>query len=96
MLIIRRHVKVIRHNEKPASMTTEEWRSMDEIARSTIRMHLAENIYFSMAKETIVFSLWEKLHGLRKEVLIFKIDFDQTTFQHEDARHRSDNVSNYF
>ena len=55
--IIRRHVEAIRHNEKPASMTVEEWRSMDKITRSTIGMHLAENINFSNAKETITFSL---------------------------------------
>ena len=50
LLIIRCQVEEIQHNTKPASMTTEEWCSLDEIARSTIRMHLAENIYFSMPK----------------------------------------------
>ena len=45
-------------------MSTEEWRSMDEIARSTIRMQLAENVYFCMAKETLTFSLWEKLQAV--------------------------------
>ena len=64
VLIIRRQVEAIRHSEKPASMSTDEWRSMDEIARSTIRMHLAENVYFSMAKETTTFSLWEKLQAM--------------------------------
>ena len=48
-------------------MATEEWRSLDEIARSTIRMHLAENVYFSMAKETMTFALWEKLHAVYKK-----------------------------
>ena len=52
VLIIRRQVEAINHNKKPASMTIEEWKSINEIARSTIRMHLAENIYFSMTKET--------------------------------------------
>ena len=27
-------------------------------------MHLAENVYFSMAKERTTFTLWEKLQGL--------------------------------
>ena len=45
-------------------MKAEEWRSLDEIARSTIRMHLAENVYFSMAKETTTHSLWEKLQAV--------------------------------
>ena len=45
-------------------MSANEWRSMDKIARSTIRMHLAENIYFNMAKQTTTFSLWEKLQAV--------------------------------
>ena len=27
-------------------------------------MHLAENVYFSMAKETTMFSLWKKLQAV--------------------------------
>ena len=27
-------------------------------------MHLAENVYFSMTRETTTFSLWEKLHAV--------------------------------
>ena len=37
---------------------------MDKIVGSTIRMHLAENVYFNMAKETTTFSLWEKLQAV--------------------------------
>ena len=59
--IIRRQTEAIRDSEKLASMTIEEWRSLEEIARSTIRMHMAENVYFSMTKETTTFLLWEKL-----------------------------------
>ena len=40
VLIIQRQVEDIRHGDKPTSMFGEEWRSMDEIARSTIRMQL--------------------------------------------------------
>ena len=64
VLIIRRQVEVIRHNEKRSLMTIEEWKSIEEIARSTIRMHLAQNIYFSMAKEMTTFKLWEKLQAV--------------------------------
>ena len=64
VLIIRRQDEPIRQKEKPESMKAEEWKSLDEIARSTIRMHLAENVYFSMAKETTTHSLWEKLHAV--------------------------------
>ena len=64
MLIIRRQVEASRHGEKPTLMKIEEWKSIDEIARSTIRMHLDENVYFSMAKETTTFKLWEKLQAV--------------------------------
>ena len=40
VLVIRRKVNAIRHSEKHASMTIEEWKSIHEIARSTIHMHL--------------------------------------------------------
>ena len=60
VLVIQRQVEAIRHSKKYASMSAKEWRSMDEIARSTIQMHLVENVYFSMAKETTAFSLLEK------------------------------------
>ena len=69
---------------------TIEWKSIDEITRSTIRMHLAENIYFSMAKETTIFSLWEKLHAVyekpsssSKLILIrqlFNVKMNETTW----------------
>ena len=59
--IIRRQIEALRHSEKLASMTTEEWPLLDEIARSTLRMYLAENVYFSMAKEKTTFSLGEEL-----------------------------------
>ena len=36
VLIIRRQIEAIRHREKPASILVEEWKSIDEIARSTI------------------------------------------------------------
>ena len=52
--------------EKLASMTTEEWKLIDEITHSTIQMHLAENVYFSMAKETMTFALWEKLQAVNE------------------------------
>ena len=61
VLIIRHQIEAIQHNNKTTMMETEEWQSLDEIARSTIRMHLAENVYFNMAKESTTFSLWEKL-----------------------------------
>ena len=38
--------------------------AVEEIAKSTIPMHLAENFCFNMAKEMSGFSLWEKLHAI--------------------------------
>ena len=67
VLIIRRQIEAIRHREKPASILVEEWKSIDEIARSTIRMHLAENVYYNMAKETTTFTFWEKLQDIYKK-----------------------------
>ena len=61
VLIIRRKVEAIRHIEKPTLIKIEKWKSIDEIAWSTILRHLAENVYFNMAKETITFKLLEKL-----------------------------------
>ena len=55
-------MKVIWHNNKPIEMSAVEWRSFDEIVRSNITMHLAENVYFNMAKESTTFTLWESVH----------------------------------
>ena len=64
VLIIQTQVEAIQHSEKPASMSPEEWRSIHKFSHSTIWMHLAENVYFSMAKEMTTFSLWEKLQDV--------------------------------
>ena len=63
-LIIRCQIEAIRHNKKPLAMIVEEWRLFIEIARSTIQMHLAENVYFSMAKESSAFDLCAKLQSI--------------------------------
>ena len=57
VLIIRRQVKAIRHSVKLALMTTEGRKSIDEIAGSSIKMHLAKNVCLSMAKERTTFTL---------------------------------------
>ena len=67
VLIIQRQVEAIRHSRKHATMSAEEWKSIDEIAHSTIQMHLVENVYFSMAKKMIAYSLWEKLQVVYKK-----------------------------
>ena len=69
VLIIQHRIEAIWHNTKPASMTEEEWRSLDEIARLTIQMYLAENVYFSIAKETSAYALCEKLQDVYEKML---------------------------
>ena len=64
MLIIRCQVEAIHHNNMPTSMTIEEWCSLDEIARLTIRMHMAENVYFSMAKKRSTYALCVITHNV--------------------------------
>ena len=64
VLIIRHQIEAIRHNNKPVVMAAGESRLRNEIARLTIRMHLAKNVYFNMAKETTTFALWEKLQAV--------------------------------
>ena len=71
VLIIGCQIEAIKHNNRPSTMTTEEWWSLEEITRSTIRTHLVENVYFSMAKELTVFDLWEKLQSLHEKKLSF-------------------------
>ena len=92
VLTIRSQVEVIHYSENPTSMTTEEWKLINEIVRSTIWMHLAENVYFSMAKETTTFSLWEKLQAVYKKKSSSKFDIDPIVIQHEDERDEPNNI----
>ena len=74
VLIIRSQIEAIRHNNKPASMIADKWCSLDKIARSTIRMHLVEKVYFNMAKDTTTFSMWEKVQAVyEKKSSSFKL-----------------------
>ena len=46
---------------KPVDMSEEDWAELDALAKSTIRLHLAESVYFTMVSETTSFNLWNKL-----------------------------------
>ena len=90
LLIVRRQVEAIRHSEMPTSMIIEEWKSIDEIARSTIRMHLAKNDYFIMVmRNDNVQTVGEAPSCLRKLVLLIETHIDSKVFQYEDERHGS-------
>ena len=90
VLIIRRQIEAIQHNNKSTKMSVIEWRSLDEIARSTIRMHLVQNVYFKMAKEMIAYALWEKLQVcIQKEVELVKTHIDSIVIQYEHESNRA-------
>ena len=71
VLVHRRQIEAIRHSKTLPGKTPEEWKSVNELARSTIQMHLAENVYFSIAKEKTTFDLWDKLQSLYEKKLSF-------------------------
>ena len=68
VLVQRWQIEAIRHSKTLAGKTPEEWKSVDELARSTIRMHLAVKVYISIAKEKTTFELWEKLQSLYEKM----------------------------
>ena len=46
---------------KPPGMSQEDWAELDALAKSTVKLHLAESVYFTMVSETTSFNLWKKL-----------------------------------
>ena len=46
---------------KLADMSKEDWVELDALAKSTIRLHLVESVYFTMVSEMSSFNLWKKL-----------------------------------
>ena len=42
-------------------MSEEDWAELDALAKSTIRLHLVESVYFTVVSETTPFNLWKKL-----------------------------------
>jgi hypothetical protein len=59
VLVQQRQIEAIRHSKTPSGKTPKEWKSVDELSHSTIRVHLAENVYFSIAKEDCVRAMGE-------------------------------------
>ncbi|MCO5602815.1 hypothetical protein L7F22_056954 [Adiantum nelumboides] len=48
--------------ERPESeYTNKEWQNLDVKAKSTIRLHLVEFVYFTIAGERTVRDIWDKL-----------------------------------
>ena len=46
---------------KPTAMSMEAWNELDALAKSTIRFHLAESVYFIVVNERTTHELWNKL-----------------------------------
>jgi len=42
-------------------MDAEDWNELDALAKSTIRLHLAESVYFTVVNEQTTQELWLKL-----------------------------------
>ena len=42
-------------------MTQIEWDELDAMARSTIRLHLAESVYFTVLECATAYATWHKL-----------------------------------
>ena len=46
---------------KHVAISMEDWNELDAIAKSTVRLHLAESIYFTVVNEKTTHELWMKL-----------------------------------
>ena len=56
---------------KSVDMSEEDWAELDALAKSTIRLHLAESIYFIVVNETS-HKLWKKLCSMYEKETAFK------------------------
>ena len=52
---------------KPADMSDANWVELDALAKSTIRLHLAESVYLTVVSEISSFNLWKKLCSTYKK-----------------------------
>lgn len=64
ILVQKRQLKPISWpTAKPANMSEEDWAELDALAKLTIRLHLAESVYFIVVSKMSSFNLWKKLCG---------------------------------
>lgn len=49
---------------RPSSMSDDQWQELDELASSTIRLHLVESIFALVMHETTTRALWQRLHEM--------------------------------
>ena len=88
VLIIRRRVEAIRHSENPASMTIEEWKSIDEIVMvhypyASCRKHLFQY----GQRDNNVQTVGEAPSCLRKTILLIETHIDSKDAEYvQDAK----------
>ena len=62
VLIQRRQLRPLGGEAKrPEGMTKDDWEELDLLAMSTIRLHLADNVYFTVLDCDSAEMLWTKL-----------------------------------
>ena len=65
MLLQKKHAKPIKEKGvKPESMSKEEWKEMDELARSTIMLSVSESLLFNLENIDSAWDMWQRLEDL--------------------------------
>ncbi|MCO5604116.1 hypothetical protein L7F22_058275 [Adiantum nelumboides] len=68
---------------KEMNMTQFQWEELDELCRSTIRLHLAELVYFLVLECESSYALWQKLcNTYAKDTASNKVFMMQKLFNH--------------
>ena len=62
-LLVQNRIYKVLVREKPEKMCPEDWEELEEIAFSTIRMCLADQVLTEIGMETTAKGLWKKLEN---------------------------------
>ena len=69
MLIQKKQLKPLKGIiVKLEDMEDDDWNEMNALAKSTIRLHLAELVYFTIVNEKTMHELWMKLCATYEKV----------------------------
>lgn len=58
--------------KKPTDMTDEDWKKMDKKAKSSIELHLADNVMLNVGEDMNAKETWEKLEKIYKRKTLSK------------------------
>ena len=62
VLVQKKQFKLVEGlNAKRTDMSDANWVELDALAKTTIRLHLAKSVYFTVVNETTSHNLWKKL-----------------------------------